>query len=234
MYDTQPACVGGIDKEFIFAGRVDDKLCSWAAVQALIGSDSSKSTGVIKVVGCFDDEEIGSLLRQGARGNLLPSTIERIVECFSDKAVGANLMAQTFANSYLVSAGRCLGKNELIGHELIKAPFLDVTHGVNPNFLNAYLAQHAPRLNVGVSFRPFPPDRSVLLKSASDGHLMGQQRAHDDGRCLGSDYAASGRQVQRDAAALPDPQRQSKWRYSRTHALFRHGLPRRRGRYPSA
>jgi len=131
LYDTQPARVGGLDKEFIFAGRIDDKLCSWAAIQALIGTSSSMSPGIIKVVGCFDDEEIGSLLRQGARGNLLPSTIERIVDCFSDKPVGANLMAQTFANSYVVSA--------------------DVTHAVNPNFLGQYLAQHAPRLNVGVS-----------------------------------------------------------------------------------
>lgn len=131
MYDTQPASVGGIDKEFIFAGRIDDKLCSWAAVQALIGSDPASSPGVIKVVGCFDDEEVGSLMKQGARGNLLPSTIERIVDAFSTSPVGANTMAQTYANSYLVSA--------------------DVTHAVNPNFLGVYLADHAPRLNVGVS-----------------------------------------------------------------------------------
>ncbi|CRK15767.1 hypothetical protein BN1708_017416, partial [Verticillium longisporum] len=31
LYDSQPAQTGGLDREFIFAGRVDDKLCSWAA-----------------------------------------------------------------------------------------------------------------------------------------------------------------------------------------------------------
>ena len=41
------------------------------------------------------------------------------------------MLAQTYANSFLVSA--------------------DVTHAVNPNFLGQYLENHAPRLNVGVS-----------------------------------------------------------------------------------
>ncbi len=78
LYDVQPAQLGGLDKEFIFAGRIDDKLCSWAAIEALIASPPSSSPGIVKVVGCFDDEEIGSLLRQGARSDFMSSTIERI------------------------------------------------------------------------------------------------------------------------------------------------------------
>lgn len=130
LYDIQPATVGGLDKEFIFAGRIDDKLCSWAAMEGLLASSSSDSSGIIKLAGLFDDEEIGSLLRQGARGNFLPSTIERICEALSEKSCGANLVAQTYANSFLVSA--------------------DVNHAVNPNFLGSYLEDHAPRLNVGL------------------------------------------------------------------------------------
>jgi aminopeptidase I len=81
------------------------------------------------VVGLFDDEEIGSLLRQGARGNFLTTVLERTIETLTgDK--GADVLAQTYANSFLVSA--------------------DVTHAVNPNFLNAYLQNHSPRLNVGL------------------------------------------------------------------------------------
>jgi len=92
--------------------------------------------GIVKVVGLFDDEEIGSLLRQGARGNLLPSTIERICEAFGGSKCGANVLAQTYANSFLVSA--------------------DVSHAVNPNFLNAYLENHSPRLNIGVAIQADP------------------------------------------------------------------------------
>lgn len=129
LFDVQPACTGGLDREFIFSGRIDDKLCSWAAVQALLNSATSLSTSSqIRIVALFDDEEVGSLLRQGARGNFLPIVMERIVEEFTDSKVQSTL-ARTYANSFLVSS--------------------DVIHAVNPNFLNAYLENHSPRLNIG-------------------------------------------------------------------------------------
>ncbi|KAL2119299.1 hypothetical protein VTJ04DRAFT_6259 [Mycothermus thermophilus] len=134
LFDTQPAAVGGLDKEFIFAGRIDDKLCSWAAFMALLHAKSTPSTGGIRLVALFDDEEIGSLLRQGARGNFLPITIERAIESLSASAnvpFGPGLLGQTYANSFLVSS--------------------DVTHAAHPNFPQTNLAGHSPRLNVGVA-----------------------------------------------------------------------------------
>jgi aminopeptidase I len=142
LYDTQPAQTGGLEKEFIFAGRIDDKVCSWAAIEGLLAStsDSTKGDGIVKLVGLFDDEEIGSLLRQGARGNFLPGTVERISESFSSNGSSANVLSQTYANSFLISA--------------------DVTHAVNPNFLGSYLENHAPRLNVGLT-----------IAADSNGHM---------------------------------------------------------------
>ena len=115
VFDTQSAQLGGLDKEFIFSGRIDDKLCSYSAIEALLASTSSSSSttgggpsgdesGIIKLVGLFDDEEVGSLLRQGARSNFLPITIERICEAFGGDKAGANLLSQTYANSFLISA----------------------------------------------------------------------------------------------------------------------------------
>lgn len=91
LYDVQPATVGGLNKELIYGGRIDDKLCSWAAIQALMastheGSEESTASGStngsssIKLVALFDNEEIGSLTRQGAQSDLLSSTISRAVE----------------------------------------------------------------------------------------------------------------------------------------------------------
>jgi len=139
LFDHAPATVGGMDKEFIFAGRIDDKLCSWAALQALLLAEHSDSDGIIKLVALFDDEEIGSLLRQGARGNFLPLTIERAVEALSSSSsstssspsFGPGLLGQTYARSFLVSS--------------------DVTHAAHPNFPATNLAGHSPRLNVGVA-----------------------------------------------------------------------------------
>jgi aminopeptidase I len=147
LFDTQAAQTGGLDHEFLFAGRIDDKICSWAAAQALINStnpaasltsESTPASKSIKLVALFDNEEIGSLLRQGARGNLLPITITRINASLlsgTNASVEA-VTAQTLANSFLVSA--------------------DVTHAVNPNFLPQYLEHHTPRLNVGVTVAADP------------------------------------------------------------------------------
>lgn len=123
-------------------------MCAFSAIEALIassnttsslggeGGDNPDASGIIKIVGLFDDEEIGSLLRQGARSNLLPSTIERITESLSPKQYGANVLAQTYANSFLISA--------------------DVTHAVNPNYLDQYLPNHSPHLNTGIAIGADP------------------------------------------------------------------------------
>ncbi|CAG8031285.1 unnamed protein product [Penicillium salamii] len=140
LFDTQPAQLGGLEKDMIFAGRIDDKLCCYAAQEALIASSDNTSPGTVKMVGMFDDEEIGSLLRQGARSNFMSSVIERITEAFAKDTYGPNLLSQTVANSFLVSS--------------------DVIHAVNPNFLNVYLENHSPRLNVGVA-----------VSADSNGHM---------------------------------------------------------------
>lgn len=129
LFDTQRGTVGGIDKEFLFCPRIDDKICAYAAVTGMLESceEHAVSGSTINVVALFDDEEIGSLLRQGARGGLLESSLQRVVESLGNGAT----MAQTYANSFLVSA--------------------DVIHAFNPNFSNAYLQYHTPALNVGVT-----------------------------------------------------------------------------------
>jgi aminopeptidase I len=151
LYDTQPAQLGGLDKEFIFAGRIDDKLCCYAAIEALLATSEDTSPGIVKMMGCFDDEEIGSLLRQGAKSNFMGSVIDRICEATlyhettksgtrTGPEFGPNLINQTMANSFLVSS--------------------DVIHAVNPNFLGAYLENHSPRLNIGVA-----------ISADSNGHM---------------------------------------------------------------
>jgi aminopeptidase I len=152
LFDAQPAQLGGLSKEFIFACRLDDKLCSWAAVQALIASSKSdtqsryttdSSSGIIKLVATFDNEEIGSTTRQGARSNFLPSVITRITESLqpsSSISASSNTLSVTYANSFLISA--------------------DVTHAGNPNFLGSYMADHTPRLNTGIA-----------IKADANGHM---------------------------------------------------------------
>ena len=152
LFDTQPAQLGGLDKEFIFAGRIDDKLCCYSAIEALLASPDSTSSSTIKMVCCFDDEEVGSLLRQGARGNFLPTVLERICEATSAEGkCGADVYSQMLANSFLVSS--------------------DVCHAVNPNFLNVYLENHAPQLNVGIAIS-YDPNGHMTSDSISAAFLQ--------------------------------------------------------------
>ncbi|KAI4271240.1 MAG: hypothetical protein L6R35_006557 [Caloplaca aegaea] len=163
VFDTQPAQLGGLDKEFIFAPRIDDKLCAFAAIEALIASTDEGETAygnvsgpandnsIIKIVGCFDDEEIGSLLRQGARSNFLPDTIARIGATFTGGHSIPEYISQTYANSFMISA--------------------DVSHAVNPNYLDVYLENHAPRMNVGVAVQA-DPNGNTTTDSISTAFLQ--------------------------------------------------------------
>lgn len=128
LFDHQKASRLGLDGELLSVPRCDDKLCSYAALEALI--DSSPKTvngGTISLTACFDDEEAGSQLRQGADSNFLPSVLARIIESLNPLHNQNNLYAATLANSFLISA--------------------DVEHAVNPNFVSAYGLK--PRLNIG-------------------------------------------------------------------------------------
>lgn len=128
LFDYQSPSRLGLDGELLSVPRCDDKLCSYAALEALIETTNAVSVGEsIAMVACFDDEEVGSLLRQGADSNLLPSVLSRIIESLNPQHNQNNLFAATMARSFLISA--------------------DVEHAVNPNFVSAYGLK--PRLNIG-------------------------------------------------------------------------------------
>ena len=130
LFDSQPAQVGGLEKDFIFAGRIDDKMCAWAAVEALLMT-STEGSGLVKAVGLFDDEEVGSLLRQGANSNFLSSAVERITAAFSKEDDYVENLYRAYANGFLASC--------------------DVIHAFTPDYRDVYLEEHSPRLNIGVS-----------------------------------------------------------------------------------
>ncbi|KAL9014283.1 MAG: hypothetical protein Q9173_001066 [Seirophora scorigena] len=133
LYDTHPACIGGLNNEFIFSARLDNLGMSYCSVTSLINSLSSPSAldneRCIRLISLFDHEEIGSTTAQGADSNLLPSIIRRlsVVGPGSDQTDTA--YEQTLATSFLVSA--------------------DMAHSVNPNYASKYENDHKPEMNKG-------------------------------------------------------------------------------------
>lgn len=133
LYDTQPATLAGLEKEFIFAARIDDQACSFTAIMGLIEAASEiENSDSLGIAAAYDHEEVGSLSRTGARGNFLESTVERLL----GDDVGDAQKAQFWANSFFLSA--------------------DVTHAANPNFSNVYLEHHKPLLNRGITLSHDP------------------------------------------------------------------------------
>lgn len=77
LYDTTPACLFGLNDEFISAGRLDDLSMVHAGLEAMLASDAVPQT--TKVLAIFDNEETGSQTKQGAGSPFLASILQRIV-----------------------------------------------------------------------------------------------------------------------------------------------------------
>jgi aspartyl aminopeptidase len=75
FYDTQPACLTGINKQFITSARLDNLLSCFTGMSSLITASDTASCLLV----CNDHEEVGSTSAAGAQGPFLRSTLERIV-----------------------------------------------------------------------------------------------------------------------------------------------------------
>ena len=77
LYDTTPACLVGLNNEFVSSGRLDDLSMVHAGLEAMTAGDGQAD--VTRVLAVFDNEETGSGTKQGAGSNFLMSLIQRIV-----------------------------------------------------------------------------------------------------------------------------------------------------------
>lgn len=148
LYDTQKACLGGLTDEFIFSARLDNLNQTYCATQGLIQSlhakDALDDESSIRLIACFDHEEIGSMTAQGAFSTMLPAIARRLsvlpsssfIDESSEKSYDkttepdmSTAYEQTMSSSFLVSA--------------------DMAHSVNPNYGGKYEADHRPEMNKG-------------------------------------------------------------------------------------
>lgn len=75
LYNRARGTVFGANEEFIAAPKLDDLECAFSAVTAFIQAENSENCNICVV---FDNEEVGSMTRQGADSTLLADVIERI------------------------------------------------------------------------------------------------------------------------------------------------------------
>ena len=97
LYNKKKAKLIGREKEFLASGRLDDLS---AAYSTLLGFLSSKKGKAIKVYASFDNEEVGSLTRQGANSTFLKETLKRVIIALGGKD---DDFEKTIASSFMLS-----------------------------------------------------------------------------------------------------------------------------------
>ncbi len=76
LYNREEAKLMGMNKEFLAGGRLDDLSATYSV---LLGFLDAKENDGINVYASFDNEEVGSLTKQGANSDFLRLTLKRIL-----------------------------------------------------------------------------------------------------------------------------------------------------------
>ena len=127
LVNRQKATVIGYDNELISSGRLDDLECVYTS---LLGFIEAMNNNHINVFAVFDNEEVGSVTKQGAMSTFLVSTLNRI-----NKALGKS------DEDYY----RAIAKSMLIS--------CDNAHAIHPNHPELFDVKNRPVLNKGIAIK---------------------------------------------------------------------------------
>lgn len=123
LYVRQPGRIWGADEEFISAPHLDDLQCSYANLHGFLQAESGKA---IPVMAIFDNEEVGSLTKQGADSTFLEDTLCRMSESLG---LSGEQYRTLLASGFMISA--------------------DNAHAVHPNHAEKADPVNQPHMNQG-------------------------------------------------------------------------------------
>ncbi len=123
LYEYDKGCIIGANQEFISSGKLDDLAMVHAGIKAISGRTGKSSTHFLCI---FDNEEVGSVTKQGAGSPVLRNIIERIMEKLGKSQEDYQ---RTIFNSYMISA--------------------DMAHAIHPNHPEKHDPVLHPTINGG-------------------------------------------------------------------------------------
>ena len=127
LVNRQRPLVWGEASEFVSAPRLDDLMCAYVALRALVASDNDRSVSVVAI---FDNEEVGSNTKQGAMSTLLRDTLSRVS---GRLGLTREQHLRALSRSMLVSC--------------------DNAHAVHPNHAEKHDEANRCRLNGGIAIK---------------------------------------------------------------------------------
>jgi len=123
VYEYEKGCLVGPDQEFISSPKLDDLAMVHAGLKAMIGNSNSHSNNLLCI---FDNEEVGSVTKQGAGSPVLRNIIERIMEKLGKSK---EEYQRSIYKSFMISA--------------------DMAHSVHPNHPEKHDPVLHPVMNAG-------------------------------------------------------------------------------------
>ncbi len=120
----------GFDRSFVGAHGQDDRVCSYAAMEALFDAGKSKRN---KIAMFFDKEEIGSKGNAGANSNILERAVNKIINLYGKGDY--NTLLNTLADSKFLSA--------------------DVNAGIDPEWAGTMEKLNSGKIGWGVCLTKF-------------------------------------------------------------------------------
>lgn len=124
LYNRMKGSIWGANEEFISSPKLDDLQCAFSSLKGFLAGENEDT---VQVHAVFDNEEVGSLTKQGAESTFLVDTLKRI-----NSAMGRSeeeyLIA--IANSFMISA--------------------DNAHAVHPNYPQKSDPTNRPYMNEGI------------------------------------------------------------------------------------
>ncbi len=127
VYCSEEGMLVGAKEEFISCPRIDDLSMVYAAMEALIGS---KHEDGINMVALMDNEEIGSMTRQGADSVMLSTILEKIR---MGMLRTEQQLPPQLKDSFVISA--------------------DGAHGFHPNYREKNDITNKPVMNKGIAIK---------------------------------------------------------------------------------
>lgn len=179
LYNRMKGTVLGMNREFVCSARLDDLQCAFASLKGFLAAEPAESVAVHCVL---DNEEVGSVTRQGAASTFLRDVLHRINRAMGR---GEEEYLTALASSFMVSADNAhsVHPNHTDKADPTSRPYMNggivIKYSANQKYTTDAVSGAVFRTicsRAGVPFQVFT-NRSDMLGGSTLGNISGTQVA---------------------------------------------------------